>query len=130
MSAAEPADHIPPSPDQASGEAAVIDISTRASTHLVKGRWHGMTDRPGAGPDPNDGASLDRLVAERIEITFNEHHLTLADDSTKMAYEVTLRIVQDMLTGAHARGITDDTQHHQLVELIESLTQVPRLAHG
>jgi hypothetical protein len=71
-----------------------------------------------------------RQVAERIEITFNEHHLTLADDSTKTAFAVTLRIVQDMLTGAHAQGVVTEDQHRELNAIIDALTDVPRLAHG
>jgi len=121
MSAAEPADHTPPALTGA-GDAAVIDISTRVSTQAAQGRWTAVSS-----PRPDDGSDSRQKLAEHLEMTFNEHRMTLSDDDTATAYTITLDIVRGMLKGAHAKGIVDETQLEQLDALMEGMMSSPRL---
>ena len=121
MSAAEPADHTPPALTGA-GDAAVIDISTRVSTQAAKGRWKDMTS-----PDRPEWPDDRQKQVENIEMTFNEAHLTLSDDNTEAAYTITLGIVRNILRGAHARGIVDETQLGLLDAMVEGVMSAPRL---
>lgn len=119
---AEPVDHTPPTP-HGTGEADVIDINTRVTQPASKGRWKDMTSRP-HGPD---GADSRQQLADHLEMTFNEDHLTLSNDDTKAAYTITLGIVRGMLRGAHAKGVVDETQLETLDAMIEGMLSAPRL---
>lgn len=121
MSAAEPADHTPTILTGGPGDAAVIDISTRV-TQAAKGRWKDMTS-----PDRPDWPDDRQQQVENIEMTFNENHLSLADDDTAAVYTITLGVFRHMLKGAHARGIVDETQLEKLDEMVEGVRSAPRL---
>jgi hypothetical protein len=127
MSAADPAP-IPPVVANAAGDAAVIDITTRAGRrHTSQGRWKKMGDTPpGPAPDTPDPDPRQGL-AERFEEIFNEHRLSLTDGKVAASYTVTLHIVRGMLDGAHARGIVDEEQRQELDAMIEGIVGIPPL---
>ena len=122
MSAAEPADHTPTTLTGGPGDAAVIDISTRVSQPAAKGRW-----KPVTSPRPSDGADSRQQLADDAEMTFNEDHLSLSDDDTATAYTITLGLVRNVLRGAHATGVIDETQLATLDATMEGMLAVPRL---
>lgn len=121
MSAADPYD-----PNPASGpgfrDATVIDIRNLVSKTVPKG-WKPVS---GHTPGPRNFGS-EHLLAEHLEMTFNEAHLTLTDDDTAKAFRTTLRIFCGLLEGAHAQGIVDESQHQRLHQIIDGLEGAPDL---
>lgn len=125
MSAADPAPNPPPIAGLA-GDAAVINITRAGRRHASQGRWQQMGDTPGTAPDTPEPDQQQQL-AERFEETFNEHRLTLTDDKAAAVYAVTLDLVRQMLLGAHATGIVDETEREQLDAMMQGLTDIPAL---
>lgn len=121
MSAADPIDPRPPVRN-GNGDAAVIDISTRVTQPTAKGRWKEVST-----PRPGDESDSRRQLADHIETTFNEQHLTLSDDDTAAAYTITLGIVRSMLQGARARGVVSEEQLADLDAVFEGMLSAPRL---
>jgi hypothetical protein len=131
MSAADPA-HTPPQIVNAPGDAAVIDISTRAGRrHTSQRRWEQVGDtvpEPDTPrPRPAGAHAALAALAERFEETFNEHRLSLTDERTADAYKVTLQLVQGLFDGANAQGIVDDGQHQELSAMVDGVMGAPEL---
>jgi hypothetical protein len=126
MSAASPADPTPPRLNK-QGAAAVIDITKRRQARRAAKERDNMrgTDNPPVPevtpPDPL------RMLAEDYEKTFNEYGLTLTDEETASAYQVTLRLVSKILEGARVQGLVDEEQLRKLVELLTFAEDLPRL---
>jgi hypothetical protein len=118
------ADPVDPAPATGAGprDATIIDIRNLVSRPASGGR------KPAGGhlPHPGDRSS-EHLLAEHLEKTFNEQHLTLADDDIAAAFRTTLTVVSGLLDGAHAQGIVDESQHHRLNEIIDGLRGAPDL---
>jgi hypothetical protein len=127
MSAAEPVDPVMPALTER-GEAAVIDISTRAraSRRPDPGRRKRVST-PQPSRDPGGGLSPQQQMAEHIETTLNHHHLSLTDEMTATAYEVTLEIVRGLLQGAEVQGIVDADGRAELDVMIRGIAVAPRL---
>lgn len=129
MSAAEPADSVPPVMNTP-GRAAVIDITKRTKrlSAAARGRWQAMNNRTDR---PADNQRSERTPAEAfaddVEAAFNSVDRTLTDSDTQVVYLRTLDVVVHTLNGAHARGIIDDEQRTKLTELYEAMRHVPRL---
>jgi len=124
MSAAEQADPTMPAMTSR-GEAAIIDISTRTSRRTESGRRKPVSSPPGTpGGTPR---TPQQQVAEHFEATFNHHRLSLTDESTRVAFTVTLEIVRGMLQGAEAQGIVDGEQRAELDAMIKGMEAAPRL---
>lgn len=133
MSAAEPADPIPTMPVNTEAGATVVQIGSRdrrgaSAQTSARGRWNTVNGTP---PHPSPGVPGGgelALLADHIETTFNDKHLTLTDDDTARAYILTLHVVRGHLEGAHARGFIDKTALGELTALIDGLAGVPDLA--
>jgi hypothetical protein len=135
MSAAEPAEHIPPV--NAGTDASVIPIShskrDRARTRETsQGRWTKMGSPPEPnspdqpehhGPDPGD---VRGRLAEHLEVQFNERGQSLSDKKTATAFVLTLQIVIGMLDGALANGDVDEAQHRTLTATYKHMMDAPR----
>lgn len=128
MSAAETAGPTPPHMN-IPRDAAVIDISTRASRQAIRGRGQRMTPTP-HHHDSGDTPDAVRLLAEHFETTFNQHRLTLSDRRTAEAYTLTLRLVDTLLDGAHSQGVIGDGQRDELHQMIEGMRAAPGLITG
>lgn len=134
MSAAEPADPIPTMPVNTEAGATVVQIGSRDRRAVMqtsaRGRWNTTVNstppRPHPGPGASGGGEL-ALLADHIETTFNEQHLTLTDDDTVRAYLTTLRVVYGILEGAQAQGIVDKGTYKELTSLMDGLADVPGL---
>ena len=84
---------------------------------------HDQTDKTGKAA----GEESLRRLAEHVETTFNEADLSLTDDTTAVAFSVTLTLVRGMLEGAQAQGIVDEEQRAELDALFAGVAEVPRL---
>lgn len=129
MSAAEPADPIPTMPVNTEAGATVVQIGSRDRRAVMqtsaRGRWNTVNStppRPHPGPGAPGGGEL-ALLADHIETTFNEQHLTLTDDDTVRAYLTTLRVVYGIL-----EGIVDKGTYKKLTALMDHLADIPDLA--
>lgn len=129
MSAAEPADHTPPTLNSIPG-AAVIDITKRAASRAgatARRRWTGMTNPAGRTPDPEPGPdrSMEQQFADDIEAHFNAVDCTLTDAGTVLIFVQTLTVVGRVLDGAQAQGIISEQERLHLADLMDALKTVP-----
>ncbi len=127
MPAAEPADPILPAPLGDRGEqAAVIDLTYARARRPGKGRRQVSTPQP--APEPGGGPAALEQLAERFEIAFNRHGLTLTDTEAALAYRITLDLMRDFIfRGAEAQNIVDGGQRRKLDELVVGIRVVPEL---
>lgn len=132
---AEPAH--PHHPLNARGPGAVIDITHRLQSGqptTAQGRWNMPTPpepTPTTMPAPlaGDTAEALRRFAASIEKTFTEHGLTLHDDDTAAAYQLTLQVFARAVEGSQATGAlhVDPTELAELLATIRGMEQAPRL---
>lgn len=138
MPAAEPArtGHDSDVAAGAPGGALIIPLAPR-TTHGRNGA--AAAQRSSGGPamtqpapppgDDSDEAIL-RPLAEMIERSMVERHLTLADPRTADAVDAALGVAVTVMGGAHAQGMLDDAQREQLAGLLEGARRAARLASG
>lgn len=74
--------------------------------------------------DPAEGG-MTAALADNIEMTFNEHNLTLTDETVAGAFTVTLGVVTGLLEGARVQGIISDVTRDELGTLINGIASVP-----
>lgn len=124
MSAADAADRVdhtePAVPDP--GGAAVFHIGTRTHSAAARGRYT-VPDQPNGNPLEN---RIPQYLLEHIEVTFNEHGMTLADDTVASSFKVTVGILRGLLAGAAAEDVITQEQRTQLDTLFDGITQAPR----
>lgn len=137
MPAAEPA----PTGDDVSGPPGAGDARI---IHLAPHRTHGRNGaaaahrhrggaadmpQPAPAPTPDDGEeAILRPLAEDLEKSFEERHMTLADPRVKAVFDLTLDIATHLIRGAAVQGILDEEQRIELARLFEGARRAAALA--
>jgi len=124
MSAAEPAP--PVGALNGAVPAPVIDIRRHRRTP-AGGRWtmDQPEPTPASGSPGDDPDTMQRRLAEHLEVTFNDHRLTLTDPDTRKVVGLTLVIVQGLLDGALAKGIVNEGQRDELAVMLDGVASAP-----
>ncbi|MFF8610828.1 hypothetical protein ACF06X_33520 [Streptomyces sp. NPDC015346] len=113
-SSAEPAPTTP-APDH--GGAVIHHLAHR------RARRGEPPAAPVAGPAP-DG--IEAQIAETVQAYFLSRGRTLTDEPTAVAFDITLEAVRQVLDGALATHIVEETAHTVLVEMLDGLRQSPQ----
>ncbi|MFD5848327.1 hypothetical protein [Streptomyces chartreusis] len=112
MSAAESARPSGPDPGRM---AAVIHLSEDR-----RPRRH-RRERTTVPPQPDGPLTTEQRLAARLERAFADHHLSLTDDDTRLAYKVTIGEVRTLMDGAHGVGDLSDEAHQLMDSMLEGI---------
>ncbi len=80
---------------------------------------------PASGSPGDDPETMQRRLAEHLEVTFNDHRLTLTDPDTRKVFGLTLTVVQGLLDGALAKGIVNEGQRDELAVMLDGVASAP-----
>ncbi|MFG2276742.1 hypothetical protein ACGFNY_44165 [Streptomyces chartreusis] len=96
---------------------------TAAVIYLTKDRRprRHRSERTTVPPQPDGPLTPEQRLAAKLERVFAGHQLSLTDDDTRLAYQVTIGEVRTLVDGAHGKGDLSDDAHRLLDAMLEGI---------